>query len=212
MIGVRNPGKGIGSSKSICLWANELRVTGFTKTNGWAANAYLNTKIADVAVVSASIRHNSIGFGGLETKLSQRSRQATTNYDISTNVELDKLLPKGLGVSIPLYFSVENSSTRPEYDPLNPDVPFEVALEKFANTADKDAYRDIALDQLSRKNVSLNNVRKLKKNQEAPSRIYDLSNLAFSYATGTVTQTNAQLQNYNFKTNKGNVTYSYQPK
>ncbi len=212
MIGVRNPGKGIGSSKSICLWANELRVTGFTKTNGWAANAYLNTKIADVAVVSASIRHNSIGFGGLETKLSQRSRQATTNYDISTNVEVDKLLPKGLGVSIPLYFSVENSSTRPEYDPLNPDVPFEVALEKFATAADKDAYRDIALDQLSRKNVSLNNVRKLKKNQEAPSRIYDLSNLAFSYATGTVTQTNAQLQNYNFKTNKGNVTYSYQPK
>jgi cell surface protein SprA len=94
MIGVRNPGTGIGSSKSICLWANELRVTGFTKTNGWAANAYLNTKIADVAVVSASIRHNSIGFGGLETKLSQRSRQATTNYDISTNVEVDKLLPK----------------------------------------------------------------------------------------------------------------------
>src|SRR5690606_33445427 len=45
MIGVRNPGNGIGSSKTVCLWANELRVTGFTKSNGWAANAFLNAKI-----------------------------------------------------------------------------------------------------------------------------------------------------------------------
>lgn len=212
MIGVRNPGTGGGSSKNICIWANELRVTGFTKNNGWAANAFLNTKIADVAVISASIRHNSIGFGGLETKLSQRARQATTQYDVSTNVEVDKLLPKALGVSIPMYFSVENANTRPEYDPLNPDVPFEVALGKFETDADRDAYRDIALDQLSRRNLSFNNIRKLKKNPEAPNRIYDLSNLAFSYAVGNVTQTNAQLQGYNFKTNRGNVTYSFQPK
>lgn len=212
MIGVRNPGTGIGTSKDICVWANELRVTGFTKSNGWAANAYLNTKIADVAVVSASIRHSSIGFGGLETKLSQRARQATTQYDISTTVEVDKLLPQALGVSIPVYFSVENASTRPEFDPLNPDVPFDVALGKFETNAEKDAYRDIALDQMNRRNLSFNNVRKLKKNQEAPSRIYDLSNLAFSYAIGSVTQSNAQLQNYNFKTNRGNVTYSFQPK
>ncbi len=212
MIGVKNPGTGIGSSKTVCLWANELRVTGFTKSNGWAANAFLNAKIADVAVVSASIRHNSIGFGGLETKLSQRARQATTQYDISTNVEVNKLLPENLGVSIPVYFSVENSNTRPEYDPLNPDVPFEVALGKFETDAQRDEYRSIALDQLNRRNLSFNNVRKVKTNPDAPNRIYDLSNFAFSYAVGSVTQTNAQVQSYNFKTNRGNITYSFQPK
>jgi cell surface protein SprA len=212
MIGVRNPGNGGGSSKAICLWANELRVTGFTKNNGWAANAFLNAKIADVAVVSASVRHNSIGFGGLETKLSQRTRQATTQYDISTNVEINKLLPENLGVSIPMYFSVENSSTRPEYDPLNPDVPFEVALGKFETGAQRDEYRDIALDQLSRRNLSFNNVRKVKRNAESPNRIYDLSNFAFSYAVGSVTQSNAQIQDYQFKTHRGNITYSFQPK
>jgi cell surface protein SprA len=212
MIGARNPGTGIGSSKSLCLWANELRVTGFTKSNGWAANAFLNAKIADVAVVSASVRHNSIGFGGLETRLSQRTRQATTQYDISTNVEVNKLLPEALGVSIPMYFSIENSSTRPEYDPLNPDVPFEVAMGKFETNAQRNEYRNIALDQTNRRNLSFNNVRKIKKNLEAPNRFYDLSNLAFSYAVGSVTQSNAQIQNYNFKTHRGNVTYSFQPK
>ena len=104
MIGVRNPGTNGGGSRSICIWVNELRVTGATKSNGWAANALMNVKIADVAVISGSIRHNSIGFGGLETRLSERARQSTTQYDISTNVDLHKLLPEGLGVSIPMYF------------------------------------------------------------------------------------------------------------
>lgn len=212
MIGVRNPGTGIGGSRSICIWANELRVTGFTKSNGWAANAFMNAKIADVAVVSASIRHSSIGFGGLETRLSQRAREATTQYDISTNVDIHKLLPEALGVSIPMYFSVANSSTRPEYDPLNPDVPFEVALRKFETDEQRDEYRRISLDQLNRKNISFNNVRKIKTNPDAKSRFYDLSNFAFSYAYGLVKQTNAQIQDYTFKTYKGNITYSYQPK
>lgn len=212
MIGVRNPGQGLGSSKSICVWANELRVTGFTKNNGWAANAYLNAKIADLAVISGSIRHNSIGFGGLETRLSQRTRQATTQYDISGNIEVNKLLPEVLGVSIPVYVSMENSTTRPEYDPLNPDVPFELALGKFETDLEREAYRSIALDQVNRKNISFNNVKKVKTNPESPNRIYDLSNFAFSYALGTVTQTNSQLENYNFKTNRGNATYSFQPK
>ncbi|WP_394345419.1 T9SS outer membrane translocon Sov/SprA [Algoriphagus kandeliae] len=212
MIGVRNPGTGAGGSRSICLWANELRVTGQNESNGWAANAFVNAKIADLAVVSASVRHSSIGFGGLETRLSQRSREATTQYDVSTNFKVDKLLPEELGVSIPVYMSVENSSTRPEFDPLNPDVPFEVALQKFETDQERDEYRSIAQDQLNRKNISLNNVRKLKTNPEAPDRFYDISNFSFSYAVGTVTQTNAQIQRYEFKTNRGNITYSFAPK
>jgi len=212
MIGVRNPGvNGVGS-RSICIWANELRVTGATKSIGWAANALMNVKIADVGVVSASIRHSSIGFGGLETRLSQRARQSVTQYDISTNLDIHKLLPKGLGISIPMYLSIENSTTKPEYDPLNPDVPFEVALQKFDTQDQRDEYRNIALDQMDRKNISFNNVRKIKTNPEAKNHFYDLSNLSFSYAYGTVTQTNAQIQAYTFKTNRGNVTYSHQPK
>ncbi|MDR7132101.1 cell surface protein SprA [Algoriphagus sp. 4150] len=212
MIGVRNPGTNGGGSRSICIWANELRVTGFTKSNGWAANALMNVKIADVAVVSGSIRHNSIGFGGLETRLSQRARESTTQYDISTNVDIHKLLPEALGVSIPMYFSIENSTTKPEYDPLNPDVPFEMALQKFETRDEKDAYRKIAMDQVNRKNISFNNVRKIKTNPEAKSNFYDLSNFSFSYAFGLMNQTNAQIQDYTYKTYRGNATYSFQPK
>lgn len=160
MIGIRNPGQAGGGSKSICVWANELRVTDFNKSSGWAANARLNAQIADVAVISSSIRHNTFGFGGLETRLSQRARESATQYDISANVNVDKLLPQALGLSVPLYISFENSSTKPQYDPLNSDVPFEVALQKFRTNDERDAYKNLVMDQSKRKNFSLNNVRK----------------------------------------------------
>ena len=210
MIGVRNPGIG-GASKSVCIWANELRATDFNKSSGWAANARLNAQIADVATISTSIRHNTFGFGGLETRLSERARESTTQYDISANVNVDKILPKGLGISIPLYASVENSSTKPEFDPLNPDVPFEIALQKFKTDTEKQEYQNLVMDQSKRRNFSLNNVRKIKDPEKETNRIYALENLSFSYAYGSVTQSNIQLESYNYETTRGSVAYNYQP-
>jgi cell surface protein SprA len=212
MIGVRNPGNSGTAARSVCIWANELRVTGFNESSGWAANAILNAKIADVAVISTSIRHNAIGFGGLETRLSQRARESTTQYDISANVSVDKLLPQALNVSIPMYVSLENSVTKPEFDPLNPDVPFEVALQKFNSESEQEFYRNQVLDQVRRRNIGFTNVRKIKSPEDEKSRIYDLSNFSFSYAFGSIRQSNIQTESYDYETYVGNVAYTYQPK
>ncbi|WP_209330231.1 cell surface protein SprA [Lunatimonas salinarum] len=211
MIGVRNPGMSGGASKSVCIWANELRVTDFNKSSGWAANARLNMQIADVAVISSSIRHNTFGFGGLETRLSQRARESTTQYDVSANVNVDRLLPKALGVSIPMYVSVENSSTKPEFDPLNPDVPFEVALQKFNTGAERENYRNQVMDQSQRRNFSVTNVRKVRNPEKETNRIYDLENFSVSYAYGLVKQSNIQLADYTFESYRGSAAYNFQP-
>lgn len=212
MIGIRNPGTSGGGSKSICIWANELRVTDFNKSSGWAANARMNAQIADVAVISSSIRHNTFGFGGLETRLSERARESTTQYDISANVNVDKLLPQALGISIPLYLSFENSSTKPQYDPLNPDVPFEVAIQKFRLDQERQDYRHLVLDQAKRKNFSLNNVRKIRNPEKETNRIYDLENFSLSYAYGSINQSNIQTESYILETYRGNISYNFQPK
>lgn len=211
MLGIKNPGTGGGASKSICIWANELRATDFNKSSGWAANARLNAQIADVAVISSSIRHNTFGFGGLETRLSERARESTSQYDISANVNIDKILPQALGLSIPLYLSFENTSTKPQFDPLNPDVPFEVALQKFRTDQEREAYRNLVLDQAQRKNFSLNNVRKISNPEKETSRIYDLENFSVSYAYGSVNQSNIQTESYIFETYRGNIAYNFQP-
>ena len=212
MIGIKNPGSSGGASKSVCVWANELRVTDFNRSSGWAANARLNAQIADVAVISSSIRHNTFGFGGLETRISERARESTTQYDISANINVDKILPEALGISVPMYVSVENTSTTPEFDPLNPDVPFEIALSKFQSDAEREAYRALVLDQVRRRNISFNNVRKLRRNEEAKKRLYDLENFAFSYSYGSVRQTNIRTEGYDWETYRGNIMYNFQPK
>ena len=212
MIGVKNPGNSGGGSKSICIWANELRATDFNKSSGWAANARLNAQIADVAVISSSIRHNTFGFGGLETRLSERARESTTQYDISANVNIEKILPQALNLSIPLYISFENSSTKPQFDPLNSDVPFEVTLQKFRTAQEKDDYRNLVMDQAKRKNFSLNNVRKIRNPDKETNRIYDLENFSASYAYGSVIQNNIQTESYIFETYLGNISYNFQPK
>ncbi|MBT0810876.1 cell surface protein SprA [Litoribacter ruber] len=211
MIGIKNPGSTGGASRSICIWANELRVTDFNRSSGWAANARMNAQLADVAVISSSIRHNTFGFGGLETRLSQRARESTTQYDISANVNVDKILPEGLGISVPMYISMENTTTTPEFDPLNADVPFELALSKFQTEEEREAYRQLVLDQVKRRNISFNNVRKLKRNEDSKSRFYDLENLAFSYSFGTVRQTNIRTESYDWETYRGNILYNFQP-
>lgn len=211
MIGIKNPGTAGGGSKSICIWANELRVTDFNKSSGWAANARLNAQIADVAVISSSIRHNTFGFGGLETRLSERARESTTQYDVSANVSVDKLLPPGLGLSIPLYLSFENSKTTPQFDPLNADVPFEVTLQKFRTSQERRDYQNLVLDQAKRKNFSLNNVRKIRDPEKETNRIYDLENFSASYAFGSVRQSNIQTESYIYETYNGNLSYNYQP-
>jgi cell surface protein SprA len=212
MIGIRNPGNGGGASKSVCIWANELRVTGSKESTGWAANAIVNAQIADVATISTSVRHSTFGFGGLETRLSQRATFAATQYDISANVNVNKLLPEGLNMSIPMYISFENANSKPQFDPLNPDVPFELALDKFRTNEEREFYRSQVLDQMRRRNIGFTNVRKNKNPNQEKTRIYDLSNFSFSYAYGSVRQSNINTQSYDFESYLGNIAYVYQPK
>lgn len=213
MIGIRNPGESGGASRSICIWANELRVTGFKESSGWAANAILNAQIADVATVSTSIRHSSVGFGGLETRLSQRALFASTQYDVSANVNVEKLLPEAMNVTIPMYASIENTTVRPEYDPLNPDVLLSQALDKFATDADRDFYRRQVLDLSRRRNIGFSNVRKNRNpERESAPKPWDISNFSFSYAYGSVRQSNIDTESYLFESYVGNIAYVFQPK
>src|SRR5690606_24771850 len=46
MIGVRNPKTSDKRMHSVCLWANELRVTDFDRTAGWAVSSTLSAKLA----------------------------------------------------------------------------------------------------------------------------------------------------------------------
>lgn len=212
MIGIRNPETPINESpQSVCIWANELRVSDFDQSNGYAANARLNAKLADFANVTASTRYSSFGFGGIQDKINQRSREELREYDVAANVTLDKLLPESTGLKIPMYLSYQTSNITPEFDPLDPDVPLDASLAAIDDPEERARYESIVIDKSVRRSLNFTNVRKIKTREDAKSRIYDIENFSVSYAYSDINQSNYQTESYEFRSYRGSLAYNFAP-
>ncbi|MEM7106657.1 MAG: cell surface protein SprA [Bacteroidota bacterium] len=210
-IGVRNPKSPDGRPHSACVWANELRVTDFDRTKGWAANATLNAKLADLANITATLRHTTFGFGGIQSRIAERTREETTSYDISANITLDKLLPERLGLKIPMFVSYQRTTIEPRFDPANPDITVEASLQSFGTQEERDEYEDIVTDTETRRSINFINVRKVKVREDAKKHIYDFENFSFSYSFSEVVQTNFNLQRFLRENQTGSIAYNYSP-
>ncbi|MCV9388121.1 T9SS outer membrane translocon Sov/SprA [Reichenbachiella ulvae] len=209
MIGVRNPTSNDGDDKSVCIWANELRLTDFDDEKGWAANAQLNVKLADFATVNASTRYTSVGFGGIQQRISERTREETFDYDMSANVNIDKLIPAETGIKIPMFVSTSKSTSTPRYDPLDDDVPLDASLDKFDTQKEKDEYREKVISQTTNKSINFSNVRKEKVKKDAKSHIYDIENFTFDYAFSEQKSSNVNTAERINKQYSGGLTYNY---
>ncbi|HEV8515719.1 MAG TPA: cell surface protein SprA, partial [Cyclobacteriaceae bacterium] len=211
MIGVRNP-RDDGRSYDVCLWADELRLTNFDQTAGWAANAVISAKLADLGTVTGSFRHIGFGFGGVQTKISERARGTTNQFDISTNLNLEKLLPRKTGLKIPMFFSYESIIIDPKYDPANPDLRIAAALNALTTEDDRKKYLNLIQDRSYRKSINFTNVRKTKVKKDAVSHLYDIENFSFTYSYTEATQTNFNLRENTRKNVKGAVAWQFQSK
>ncbi|MBS1682055.1 MAG: cell surface protein SprA [Bacteroidetes bacterium] len=212
MIGVRNPKSTDGKAFDVCIWADELRLTDFDQTAGWAANVVLNAKLADLGTVNTSYRHIGFGYGDVQSKISARARSNTDQFDISMNLNLDKLLPRNTGLKIPMFFSYESILIDPKYDPANPDLRINAALQSFSSEKDRHDYLNLIRDRSYRRSINFTNVRKTKLSKDARSHIYDIENFAFTYSFTEANQTNFNYQQNTRKDVKGAVAWQYQSK
>ena len=212
MIGVRNPESPDGQAKGVLIWVNELRVTDFDRTAGWAANAYLNAKMADFMTLTASTRYTSFGYGSLQQKIAQRTRSETFEYDISANVSLDKFLPQKTGIKIPMFLSYENRAITPKFDPLDPDLKLETTLNAIDDPADRREYKRITQDRVERRSINFTNVRKEKTKEGAKQNFYDVENLSLTYAYTDAKESNVNTESYVMKSNKASLAYNFSPK
>jgi cell surface protein SprA len=211
MIGVRNKSSDDRRSHSLCLWANELRVTDFNRTAGWAVNSTLSAKLADFATVNGAIRYTSFGFGGVSSKIFERTREETTAYDISSNVNIDKLIPGNTGIKIPMFVSYQRSVRTPLYDPANPDLKLTDALKSF-DEGQRDDYLEIVKTQETVRSLNFVNVRKVKVNPDAKTHLWDIENLSFSYSYSDRLMTSFTSAQEFQKQHRGSVAYTFSPK
>jgi len=212
MIGIRNPRSDDTKPYTVCMWANELRLTEFDQTAGWAGNIVVNAKLADLGNITGSYRYIGFGYGGVQSKIAERARGETNIFDISGSINVDKLLPPKAGLKIPMFFSYESNVISPNFDPANPDVRLAAALKSFNTERERDDYTRLIQDRTFRRSLNFTNVRKVKVNKDAKQHIYDFENFAFSYAYSEQTQTNFSLLT-NIRSNvKGAVAWQYSPK
>ncbi|UYZ62737.1 T9SS outer membrane translocon Sov/SprA [Hymenobacter weizhouensis] len=209
MIGVLNP-RDDNASKSLCIWANELRVFDFERENGWAATARFNAKLADLANITATGSFVSYGFGGLQDRVQQRSLDNITRGDLNATVAADKLLPEKLGLRIPVLVQAGVESRAPEFDPLDPDTRLTQSLQKFETAEERANYRREVVDQTSQRSISLLNVRKERTNQEKKVRPYDIENFAVSYSITERLHTDIRTDRDYTRTYTGALAYVYQ--
>ncbi|WP_299820029.1 cell surface protein SprA [uncultured Pontibacter sp.] len=208
MIGMRNPTDN-GQPHSVCMWVDELRVTDFRNQTGWAANGRLNTKLADFANITATGAYTTVGFGGLQQKISQRARENTALFDVSANIVADKFLPEKLGIRVPLSVQYGTLNSEPQFDPLDKDVPLEQSLTRFDTEEAKKEYKKEVTTRETRKSISLLNVRKERTDPEDKVRPYDIENFSFSYSYAERLFTNIETDRDFTKTYNGAVAYTY---
>jgi cell surface protein SprA len=214
MIGMRNPKSDDERSKAFCIWVDEMHVEGFDETGGMAAIAQLNAKLADFATVTASGRLETFGFGSVQQRIGERSRNLTTEYGFSSNVALDKLLPQKWGFVIPVFLSYDRRNVKPHFDPLDPDTELNTSLDNLRSAEERDGYRRMVEENAVKRGINFSNVRKVKTKPGAKNHFYDFENFAFTYAYSDDNRRNILTQQYAQRMYKGGIAYVYssQPK
>lgn len=217
MIGVRNPKKqSINDNddmmaKSVEIWVNELRLTDFNKSAGWAATGFARTNLADLGDLSMSGSYRSAGFGSLEQKISEISLENVGAFDIATNIEVGKLLPEKLGVKLPMHFDYSQSVSNPRYNPLDPDVYLSNDLLTYKTEREKDSIRNMVQDFTSRTNLNFMNIRKERVGTDVSTKQYfwDIENFDASYSYSNIFQRDVDIQYNSKKQHRGGLNYNY---
>jgi len=204
MIGVRN---NTTKEKSIEVWVNELRLSGFKEEGGWAALGSAVLGLSDLGSITASGRYESSGFGGLEQSVSQRRMSDYSQYNMALNFNLGRFLPEKAKVSIPLYYSVSQELTTPKYDPLNEDLILNDEIKATKSKASRDSILSYSQTVKNYRSLNLSNVRvDLKSSTPLP---IDPANFTFNYSSTEATSHDATTEREITKNYAGGISYSY---
>lgn len=207
MIGIRNIS---GEIKSGEIWVNELRMSEFDESGGYAAMGNLAIGLSDIGNVNLSGRLETAGYGSIESNVMDRRNDDLYQMNFSTNMELGRFLPEQAKIQLPAYFSYTNETITPKYNPLDEDILLDDALSIMENKADRDTL--IMSSQTVSKSKSFNiSAAKINIKSKKP-QFYDPANVTFTYSYSERNQTSAEVErnletqeraavNYNFSFN-----------
>lgn len=167
----------------------------------------ITAKLADVATISFAGSRMTPGFGSIEQHAAEIEREDFRSIDFSTSVEFGKFFPERWRLRIPMYYAYSRQSTLPEYDPLDSDIPLEVALDNAANRHLRDSIKRNAEDYVMRKSLNFTNVG--IESKDGKSHFFDWSNLSLTYSYNKSFARNVNLERDLEKDYRGLISYIY---
>ncbi len=195
--------------ESVCteVWVNELRLSGLNESPGWAALGRVDIKLADLGTLYISGSAHSAGWGTIDQRVNQRSRENYNQFDVATNLELGKLVPKEAGMSIPMYASVQRTMSSPQYDPYDLDLKLKDKING-APSSQRDSIRNDAVDVKTIKTVSFTNVKKNNTNGKK-QQIWSVENIDVSYTYYKEEQHNPLIESNEVIRHRAGIGYNY---
>jgi cell surface protein SprA len=210
MIGIRHKKKKLDTgTKTVEVWANELRLSGYNEEGGWAAKAHAAVKMADLGTVNVAVSHSTAGFGTISSKVNQRSMDDVSEVDVAANLELGKFFPAKSGVKIPTYVGYSQTISNPKYNPLDKDLTMKESLAALTTKAEKDSLKRLAQEVTEQKSISFTNVkvdRTLRKGKVSP---FDPANLSLSFSYNETYSRDVDTEYNTARTYKASLTYNY---
>lgn len=206
-IRTRNPQGDDGAPKSAEVWINELRLSDFREEGGWAANAQMQARLADLGTLNLVGQTSTPGWGSIDKKVNERSMEQVIQYDLSSNLELGKFFPEKAGIRIPVYMGYSENRIRPQYDPLDPDIKLNESLDNAASKEERDSILNLAEQYTRRKTLTVSNAGITKRGEKPHA--WDPANVTVSYAFNelynSATKTEVDVE----RTYRGGIAYDF---
>jgi cell surface protein SprA len=197
MVGVKNgyePGDAGARHLRGEVWFNELRLSDMDSQGGMAATGTMDTNFADFMTISATGNMSTIGFGSVDQSPNERSREDRKQYNLVTNINAGKLLPKSWHMNIPFNYSVGEEIITPEYDPFYQDVKLEQAMDLAPDQAARDEIKNRAIDYTKNKSINFIGVKKDRAPEQKP-HVYDPENVTISFSHNQTEHHDYQIEN-----------------
>ena len=205
LIGIENSQLSDGVPANAEVWINELRLSKLNEKGGYAATGRVDVTLGDLGTLALSANTYTTGFGSLEQRVNERARENFSQYDAAANLELGRLLPKKLNISIPLYASINQTIRTPEYDPYDLDIRLKDKLRGVTGK-ERSAMKKAALDKTTIKTVNFTNIRITPTGK---TRLWSLSNFDLSYSFIKYEQTSPLITKNDVVKHRGGLGYTY---
>ena len=209
MIGLRNPAD--DGTGPICadVWINELRVTGLDERGGVAGVARMDFQLADFGNVTLAGNFNTIGWGAIDERVEQRSKEAVMEYNLNTNLELHKFLGENTKLRLPLFFQYANTNSRPLFDPYDLDVTLQDKLRDADSPEIRDSIATNAQTRNTVKSLNFTDVRKVRADNTKKPKPWDIENFSATYVYSAIENQNPIIEADRVTNHRGELEYNF---